>query len=602
MNISQKISNRLELIRKVELCPAILNLYVDRYCFKFLFNDIFSGIKMFMFLFPIAFSLSFFCGNSPVQGIISCAIAALIGAILGGSKYQITSIALPICVTTFEIVAKYQYKGLFYTSLFVATILILFGLLKISKVLKHISYSFISALSVYVIFSIIINQAQYILGINSIQSSQGLLENCVLFLDGIEKINLSGIIAATVFIVPIMLLKTFLKGFFGFFIYLVIGCALAYISDIGIISGLFELKTIGKEIITSQFVDNITMLSSTIPSQIFFTNVMSYAFVIAIVIACEACFCTNVSSSITGDFRLQNNMELISTGISNFASIICGGLFVSPNINLSTKNIAEKSKTTIPALVIFVLSALFVYYSVKILRFVPINCVSGILLVYAFSELFHKKIFRYLNLRKNESCIFWLTLISALYFGFIHATILGFMISCIFFAKRMVKVKDATVHTTKNHDTGAIEFMTNKNGFLNSMGIPEYILDKIEVIQISNVLLLNVAKVVEEALAARGNFPSVLIVYLNNVPYLDGEALSSLKQLAKSAILKNSIVMLSGTNGMLLDIIQQKAEKEKNANAFGYVVPDFREAINQTVRRLKNDKLNRYSIFGEARD
>ena len=81
-------------------------------------------------------------------------------------------------------------------------------------------------------------------------------------------------------------------------------------------------------------------------------------------------------------------------------------------------------------------------------------------------------------------------------------------------------------------------------------------------------------------------FPSVLIIYFNNVPYFDGEAFDSLKDLVKMAKSKKATVMISGTNGMLLDILRQKASTEKYNDAFGYIIPDFKEAIRQTVARL----------------
>ena len=150
----------------------------------------------------------------------------------------------------------------------------------------------------------------------------------------------------------------------------------------------------------------------------------------------------------------------------------------------------------------------------------------------------------------------------------------------------MVKIKDANVHTTRNHDSDAVEFMTNKNGFANSMNIPQKLLDQIEVIQVSNILFLNIAKIVEEALSAQGKFPNILIIYFNNVPYFDENAFESLKELVKSAKAKKATVMISGTNGRLLDILQQKASTEKYTDAFGYIVPDFKVAIQQTISRL----------------
>ena len=220
------------------------------------------------------------------------------------------------------------------------------------------------------------------------------------------------------------------------------------------------------------------------------------------------------------------------------------------------------------------------------MQFVPIGCTSGILIVYAVSELFHKKIKQYFNIKSQETYIFWITLLLSVYFGFIPATIIGFAISCVFFAARVVKIKDANVHTTRNHDFDAVEFITNKRGFSSSLNIPQKILDKIEIIQVSNILFLNIAKIVEEAFLAQGKFPNVLVIYFNNVPYFDGEAFDSLKELVENAKAKKATVVISGTNGVLLDILKQKAATEKYNDAFGYIIPDLKEAVKQTITRL----------------
>ena len=587
MNIAQRMSKKFEFVRRLGLCPSVLNLYVDRYSFGFLLNDVYAGIRMFCCLFPLAISLAFFCGGSPVQGAISCAIAAGVSAILGGSKYQISSIALPICILTFDILLKYQYKGLFYTALFTSLILILFGFLKISNVLKHISYAFISALSIFVAVSIIINQLQQLLNINTIHSSQGILENFALLCNNMENVTQTALISAAAFFVPLVLLKLFYRGFFAFFAYLSIGCIVTWAASIGMIPGLFDVKTVAQEMISTQSaLETVFTMSSVAPSHTFLSNIMDYAFVIALIIACEACFCTNVSASLSGDNRLQTNIELISNGIANFVSVAFGGFFVSPNINLSVKNIKIKSKTILPVIIIGILCFGTVYCNDIIIKFIPMGCLSSILLIYAISEVMNKKIRQYLNMKSQETHIFWITLLLCVYFGFIPATIIGFAISCVFFASRMVKIKDANVHTTRNHDMGAIEFMTNKQGFSQSMNIPPKILDKIEVIQVTNILFLNIAKIVEEAFISQGKFPEILIIYFNNVPYLDNDAFNALKELVKNAKAYRATVMISGTNGILLDIIQQKAKSEKFNDAFGYIVPDFKEAIRQTVKRL----------------
>ena len=587
MKLSRKLSNNLELIRRLELCPYFFNIFSEKYSFGFLINDFISGIKSFIFVLPIVLALSFFCGGSVIQGAISCAIATIISAIIGGSKYQVTAIAFPVCAVMLEITSKYQYKGLLFTAIFVSAILILFGILRLSNVLKHMSYAFISAIYVFVALSIIINQIQYIFDVDTIQSSQNFIENFKLFQANMSNISSTGAMTALAFILPLIVLRILFSNFLSFPIYLALGAIAAFVSTAGYIPNFPEIKTIGSEFISTQAIDNIFTISKAVPSQTFLINCLNYAFAIAIIIANEACFCTSVSSSITGNRKLQTNMELISTGISNLVSVAFGGLFVSPNILFSVKNISQKSRTVVSLLTLASLFYVFIYFSQIILKYIPIYCISSILICYAIFEISSKKIFRFLNLKRNDSYIFWITLIVAIYFGFITSVTVGFIATLVFFSQRMVKIKDANVHTTRNHDTGAIEFMQNKNGITNSLHIPNSVMDKIEIVQVTNILFLNIAKLVEESLAARGSFPRALIVYFQNIPFLDGEALNYLKDLVKRASEQDCIVMVSGTNGMLLDILQQKADEENAGNVFGYIIPNFSEAIDKTVKRLK---------------
>ncbi len=242
MKLMRKISRQLEIIRKLELCPSILNLDVERYSFSFLLNDMLCGIKIFLLLFPIAFSLAFFCGTSPLHGIISCIVASFCSVILGGSRYQISSVSLSLCVITFEILTKYQYKGLFFVAIFVSLILIIFGLLRFSSVLKHLSTSYISALVVCVSLSIIVSQLQNLLGIHTIQSAQSFFENLDIFIKNANIISLKGGITAAGFLIPLLLIRLKIKSYFSFFVYLCLGILVVIAQKMGFIPFIPEIK------------------------------------------------------------------------------------------------------------------------------------------------------------------------------------------------------------------------------------------------------------------------------------------------------------------------------------------------------------------------
>jgi SulP family sulfate permease len=587
MKFMRKISHQLEIVKKLELCPSVLNVDIEKYSFAFLANDILCGIRIFLMLFPIASALTFFCGTSPIQGVISCAVASMCSIIIGGSKYQIPSIAIPLCVVIFEISAKYQYKGLLFASIFVSAILIIFGLLRFSDVLKYLSGAYVAALVVCVTLFIIVHQIQYILGIDTVQHSQSFIENFNTLKANIKNVNMQQLIGGALFLLPLLLIRLKIRSHFSFFWYLCLGAGVVLAQNYGIVPFLEPIKTVGSEFLNAQVIDNITTISKEIPSQTFLINILNYAFAISIVIATEACFCTNVASSITGDRKLQANAEIISSGIANFISVACGGLMVSPNLTLTMQNISYKAKTIIGLLAVCFLSFAFVKYAGLIIGYIPVHCISAILIVFATSTFFSKEPLQYLNFKHYESYIFLATVIAALYFGFIPAVIIGFTTSMIFFSKRMVKIKDASVHSTKNHDTGAIEFMSNKNGLSKSINLPKEVMDRIEVIQINNILFLNITKLVEESLSNRGSFPDVIILYFKNVPFLDTEAMSSLKYVVRKAKDRECTVIVSGTNGMLLEILRQKEEEENLGHVFGYIVPNFREAIKKVTERMK---------------
>ena len=587
MRVTKKISRHVEIIRRLELCPSLLNLDVERYSFNFLLNDIFSGIKIFLILFPIALAIALYCGVAPIQGVISCAIAAFCSAILGGSRYQISIVALPLCTVIFEILARYQYRGLLFVSIFASLMLIAFGLLRLNNVLKYLSGAFVSAITVSVCIAIVINQVQYILSISTIQSSQSIVENLMIFWANTDMITFHNIVQSICFIAPLAIMRKKIKSHFAFFLYLCIGVIIGFASDFNLLPSFMTVKTTGHEFINSQLIENITTISKNTPSDIFLSNTLSYAFVISIIIALECCFCTHVAGSVTGDKKLHGNAEMISSGISNFISVACGGLFVSPDIVCTMKNISFKAKTIVSTITIAIMSILFLMYNYIFIDYIPVYCISTILLAFAISTIRSKKILQYFDYKNNETYIFWATIIALLFFGFIPAVVIGFTTSMVFFGKRMVKIKDAAVHTMKKHDSGQIEFMLNKSGFLNSKHIPENIMKQIQVIQVDNILCLNIAKIIEEDLRDVGEYPKIQIVYFKNVPFLDGEALTLLKTIVRKAKKYGSIVIVSGTNGMLLDILQQKEAQEKIGKAFGYIVPSFDAALKMSVDRLQ---------------
>lgn len=299
-----------------------------------LLYDISAGTKIYLQLFPIVLALAIFCNGIPVSGLISIFAAMIASAIFGGSKFQISSIAFPLSVLTFEITSKYQYKGLLITAALVCICLFVLGKLRISEILRFTSYAFLSAIITFVSISVLILQLQYLLELSASSLYTSLLGNVSSLFESFKDITPSAIYSALLFLSPLLIMKIIFRGYWPYFMYIVSFMIIYLCADWNLIhlpDFLAQTDRIGKEFFSDTNFENIFYVSLTIPSHIMMENVITSAFAVSLVIASQASFCTNIASSLTGDTRSQTNVELISSGIANLVSVALGGFFVAPD-------------------------------------------------------------------------------------------------------------------------------------------------------------------------------------------------------------------------------------------------------------------------------
>ena len=588
--MSRFLAKRINSIRNNELRHSILNVYVERYSFSHFFNDVFAGIKIFILLFPVSISLSIACGESPISGLISGAIAIVVSSIFGRTRYQISTISFPICTLYTEIIIKYQYKGVFITSVLVCIIIHVFGKLRIGDILRYTASSFLSALYVYTALEILVLQLQYMLGINHSSMFNTFFTNLSIIKTYIGNIPVINMHYTLSFLGLLILLKFIFKGYIVFFIYILICIVVMLCSELNLIPsfGYLNLKTIGIGLFNYLSNNTIFTISYTFPSQLVLSNLVIFAFAISLVISSQVSFCTNVGACITFDKKVQTSMDLISIGLANLLSVCFGGLFVAPDNELSVQNIRYKSKSIISMLITASLMFILWYFRDYIFHHIPAYAISSILVILSISAIYNINLLRYLKIKNNDKYVFFSTLIIALYFGFVPAVFIGFVLSLFMFAHRMVNIKDPSVYSNKNHDRIIQEFISNKYGYLNTQKIPKAVFDEAEFIKIDNILSLNLLEKIRQVLLACEKFPKFIVIYFQNIPFLDSEALRMLQDFVKLVKKKQCVVILCGTNGLLLEILQKKEKESNIRNVFGYIIPNFQDAISKIIKSTKS--------------
>ena len=131
------------------------------------FRDMTAGLIVAMIAIPLAMGFAMASGLKPEQGIVGGAVAGLVGALFGGSKYQVygpTAAFIPIIA---GIMAAYDVQMLILASLAAGVVLMLMGISRLGRLSSRVPHSIVVGFTIGIAIVIALSQAGEILGIKS---------------------------------------------------------------------------------------------------------------------------------------------------------------------------------------------------------------------------------------------------------------------------------------------------------------------------------------------------------------------------------------------------------------------------------------------------
>src|SRR6187399_1680328 len=97
------------------------------------FRDFMAGLIVAMVAIPLAMGFAMASGLRPEQGIVGGAVAGLIGALFGGSKYQVYGPTAAFIPVIGALMAKYDHSVLVLASLLAGVILVSMGVARMGR-------------------------------------------------------------------------------------------------------------------------------------------------------------------------------------------------------------------------------------------------------------------------------------------------------------------------------------------------------------------------------------------------------------------------------------------------------------------------------------
>src|SRR5215813_9736993 len=117
-------------------------------------RDFTAGLIVAMVAIPLAMGFAMASGLRPEQGIVGGAIAGMIGALFGGSKYQVygpTAAFIPVIA---GLMAKYDHSMLVLASLLAGVVLVLFGIFRMGKIVAKVPHSIVVGFTIGIAITI----------------------------------------------------------------------------------------------------------------------------------------------------------------------------------------------------------------------------------------------------------------------------------------------------------------------------------------------------------------------------------------------------------------------------------------------------------------
>jgi len=346
-----------------------------------IFRDFTAGLIVAMIAIPLAMGLAIASGLKPEMGIIGGAIAALVGAVFGGSKYQVygpTAAFIPIIL---GLMTKYDsHPFLVLASLISGLVLIGLGLARLGRIVALVPHSIVVGFTIGIAVVIGMSQAGEMLGLPE-KLKYGFLDKVVGIYNQIDSINWYALaIGMVTFIVVKVLIKVsvYIPG-----PVVALGIAVFLSTSIWYDKGLVLIKDRYGEIPTNLFL--FTGPSMPEPTWQVILDLAYYVIAIVFVSGVESLLCSRMADRLAeNEGTLYNpDKELWGQGWVQVIVPLLNGFPHTGALARTAANIKLGAVSPLAGIFKCVLKLILAYYMASFLGTVPMACIGGLLLYVA---------------------------------------------------------------------------------------------------------------------------------------------------------------------------------------------------------------------------
>jgi SulP family sulfate permease len=389
-------------------------------------KDLTAGLIVAMVAIPLAMGFAMASGLRPEQGIVGGAIAGLLGALFGGSKYQVygpTAAFIPIIG---GLMATYDHGFLVLASIIAGILLMIGGVTQIGKLVAKVPYSIIVGFTIGIAVVIACSQLGEVFGIKE-KLGYGIAEQLTTLVRYFDEANIFAFILAVItFVICKMLLKvsTFIPAplialCFGWI------AAVTFWKD----KGLILIKDKYGSIPTDFFVITGPLLPEFSANVIF--DLVYFVVAIFFVASIESLLCSRMADRLAQNqgIPFNPNKELWGQGMVNIFTPLFNGFPHTGALARTAVNIRLGAVSPLAGIAKFTFKILLAVFLATYLEKVPMACIGGVLLYVANGMVKIKQVKAVLAMKNwFHTALMFYTAAMVPLFGFLFAVVSAIVI------------------------------------------------------------------------------------------------------------------------------------------------------------------------------
>jgi len=507
---------------------------------KFL-HDLLAGITVGLVALPLAMAFAIASGLTPQAGIYCAVVTGFLISALGGSSTQIGGPTGAFVVVIAGIVAVHGVEGLFMCTVMAGVILVIMGLTGMGAAVKYIPRPIVIGFTNGIAILIASTQVKDFFGLK-LEKVPGVFWSRIEALaQNFHTFSLEATALAAGAIVVIIACRAVSTRVPGAIVALVLGTVAVWIFKL-------PVETIGSRF--NGIPSGLPHLHIPAFRPELIHGLLGPALTVAMLGAIESLMSAVVSDRMSNSSNIKDrhnpNVELVAQGIANVASPLFGGLPATGAIARTATNIRSGAKTPVAGMIHALTLLAILLFASKLVSFVPMAVLAGILMVVAYNMGEWREIPSLLKLTKTDISVWLVTFALTVFADLTVAVQAGMILAALLFISRVAATTTVSQVTDDYVEDGRVHILQDKD-------IPYYA----TIFRIHGPFLFGATDKIDVVTENIHKLPPVVILRLRNMTALDATGLFALEEVARTLKKSGRELILCGAREQPLRLIQQ---------------------------------------------